>query len=866
MNKIRYFFKKNWPYFISFLLPLLIMFFIYLGQGIYWGSDTSPLLGDGFHQYVIFDTTLRNILHGADSLFYTFSSGLGQNFYALSSYYLGSFLSPLLCFFDLKSMPDAVYLFTLIKFGLMGLTSFTSIKSIYKKIPDILILILSTSFALMSFSVSQLEIKTWLDVFILVPLIILGLHNLINGKGRVLYFTTLSILFIQNYYFGYMMALFLVFWYLVQLSWDFKGRVKTLPDFLIVSILSGLTSMIMLLPTYLDLSSHGETFTKVESLLTEKSWYLDVFAKNFIGSFDTTKYGSIPMIYVGIFPFILSVMFFTFKSIKFHVKLSYFSLLLIFIASFRFQYLDLLWQGMHAPNMFLHRYSWLFSLIIILMAAETLNRLDEVKWKQVFAAFALIFLGFLATFFYNKHYDFLGPENYILTFEFFLAYLLITFAFVRSHIRQTMFTISLLFFIIFELSLNTYYQINGIAKEWVFASRSSYAKNMDAIDSLVKYSKENNETFFRTERLDPQTGNDSMKFNYNGISQFSSVRNTQASSILDKLGFKSAGTNLNLRYQNNSIFMDSLFAVKYNLSDYDPQKFGFFADKTEGSLTLYENPYALGLAFLTNDVYKDVKFTNLTLDNQTEFLNRLTGFDFKYYQKLPSTLISTNLKIKDKKISAAIDKDSDITSVSVDYSIKVPSDSQVYVNLPDIQFSNDKQTDIDITVNNLTSRYSTNNVFPFFNIGYFNKEQTISVRFTFPQNSNISFNTPEFFAVNVNQYQTVFDNLKEQPVTVKTNRNTVSAHYQANKDSSLFFTIPYDKGWTAQQNNKPVSIKRAQNGFMKIDVKKGTGKIVLSFVPYGLKEGNIASISGILLFCLYQHIKKRNLQYSKKRE
>ena len=107
----------------SFLIPAIIMFFIYLSQGIYWNSDTSPLLGDGYHQYVIFDTTLRNILHGSDSLFYTFTSGLGLNFYALTSYYLGSFLSPFVYFFNLENMPDAVYLFTLIKFGLIGLTA-----------------------------------------------------------------------------------------------------------------------------------------------------------------------------------------------------------------------------------------------------------------------------------------------------------------------------------------------------------------------------------------------------------------------------------------------------------------------------------------------------------------------------------------------------------------------------------------------------------------------------------------------------------------------------------------------------------------------------------------------------------------------
>ena len=102
--------------------------------------------------------------------------------------------------------------------------------------------------------------------------------------------------------------------------------------------------------------------------------------------------------------------------------------------------------------------------------------------------------------------------------------------------------------------------MEGIANEWVFASRSSYERDLKAIQSLVRRKTDSN---YRTEILQPQTGNDSMKYGYNGISQFSSVRNTDASSTLDKLGFKSEGTNLNLRYQNNSILMDSLFGVRY---------------------------------------------------------------------------------------------------------------------------------------------------------------------------------------------------------------------------------------------------------------------------------------------------------------
>ena len=98
---------------------------------------------------------------------------------------------------------------------------------------------------------------------------------------------------------------------------------------------------------------------------------------------------------------------------------------------------------------------------------------------------------------------------------------------------------------------------------------------MTDIDKLVNETQELNTTFYRTEELLPQTGNDSMKYNYNGISKFSSIRNTTFSSTLDRLGFKSTGTNLNLRYQNNTLLMDSLFAVKYNLSETSVDKFGF---------------------------------------------------------------------------------------------------------------------------------------------------------------------------------------------------------------------------------------------------------------------------------------------------
>ena len=331
--------QKSSFYLLAFVIPILIMVGVLASQSVYPGGERTILTSDGFHQYVIFATALRNILHGDDSLFYTFTSGLGLNFYALISYYLGSFLSPLYYFFKVEQMSDAVYYITLAKFGLIGLSGAYSFKRLFTRVSTPLILILSTSFALMSFATSQLEINTWLDAFILAPLIILGLHRLLTNQKRGLYFLSLTCLCIQNYYFGYMIAIFLLAYSLVQLlsipGW--KNKLTKFLDFTIVSLLAALSSTVMLLPTFLDLTTHGETFTEVSSFFTDSTYFFDFFAKQLIGAYDTTKFGSIPMIYAGLLPLILSLPFFSRKEFKGTVKLGYLSLLALLISSVHLQ-------------------------------------------------------------------------------------------------------------------------------------------------------------------------------------------------------------------------------------------------------------------------------------------------------------------------------------------------------------------------------------------------------------------------------------------------------------------------------------------------------------------------------------------------
>lgn len=842
-------------YLTAFFLPFVILFLALLAENISFNGETTILASDGFHQYVIFAENLRNILHGSDSLFYTFTSGLGLNFYALISYYLGSFFSPFVYFFSLKSMPDAIYLFTLLKVACMGLTSFYSLRQLYPKVLKPFTVILSSSYALMSFAISQIEINMWLDVFILLPLIILGLNRLLNQKKFILYYLTLTILFIQNYYFGYMVAIFLVLYFLVQISkenhWKIRGR--QFVDFTVVSILAGLSSCVMLLPTYLDLSTHGEKFSTFTEWFTENSWFLDLFAKNFVGAYDTTKFGSIPMIYVGIFPLILAIIFFTIKSIKWQTRLAYGIVLLLIIASFYLEPLDLMWQGMHSPNMFLHRYSWAFSLIVILLAAETLSRLKELTVKHYLIGIVPLGLGFLTTVLLKNHYQFLEAPQIIITFSFLAAYTIILISYAKQYLTFNLFISFTLLFTVFETSLNTYYQITALNSEWVFPSRQSYELNLTDTEKLIQKSQKLNTTFYRTEELLPQTGNDSMKYNYHGISQFSSIRNTTSSSTLDRLGFKSTGTNLNLRYQNNTLLMDSLFAVKYNLSETDVNKFGFRYLDNSGNTSLYENQYASQLAILTNGLYKDIDFSVNTLDNQTNWMNNLTGLSEKYFTRVASQL-SGGANLLNGRVTTS--NDGQLNS-HADYNLTVAPNTQLYISVPNITFSNENSQKVQITVNGKTAEYTTDNAYTFFDLGYFEDSQTLHVTLSFPENNQVSFNQPNFYALDTTSYQKAMEIINRQKVKVTTNKNTVTATYKADKASSLLFTIPYDKGWTATQNGQKITLSKAQDGFMKVDVKSGKGKVVLTYLPTGFKEGTMLSSVGLLLFICYNIARKR---------
>lgn len=74
----------------------------------------------------------------------------------------------------------------------------------------------------------------------------------------------------------------------------------------------------------------------------------------------------------------------------------------------------------------------------------------------------------------------------------------------------------------------------------------------------------------------------------------------------------------------------------------------------------------------------------------------------------------------------------------------------------------------------------------------------------------------------------------------------------------MFFSVPYDKGWSATVNGEPALIERANIGFMAVRVPEGDAVVEFHYFPPGFKEGAILTLAGIAMLAVYFYMPRRN--------
>ncbi|MBQ7916779.1 MAG: YfhO family protein [Firmicutes bacterium] len=78
-----------------------------------------------------------------------------------------------------------------------------------------------------------------------------------------------------------------------------------------------------------------------------------------------------------------------------------------------------------------------------------------------------------------------------------------------------------------------------------------------------------------------------------------------------------------------------------------------------------------------------------------------------------------------------------------------------------------------------------------------------------------------------------------------------TAKIELESDNLVFFSVPYEEGWTAEVNGEPVEVEKVQIGFMAVKAQAGDNTIRFYYNTPGLKAGIAISVCGCMILAAY---------------
>lgn len=85
----------------------------------------------------------------------------------------------------------------------------------------------------------------------------------------------------------------------------------------------------------------------------------------------------------------------------------------------------------------------------------------------------------------------------------------------------------------------------------------------------------------------------------------------------------------------------------------------------------------------------------------------------------------------------------------------------------------------------------------------------------------------------------------------------INADVTVFQNGVLFIAIPFENGWSVYVDGKKAPLRKANEGFIGVDLTAGIHKVTLKYVCPGLIKGIIISVFSILLMILFYYLEKR---------
>ncbi|MBE6862305.1 MAG: hypothetical protein E7497_05340 [Ruminococcus sp.] len=875
--KIMY--DKGVLYFLlSFIIPYVLMLYAFKENKLHpFGNENQMLVVDLWHQYFPFFRVVREKLLTGGSFLYSWMNGMGTNFLSLISYYAASPLNWLSIFFSEENARTAITLILMAKIGFCGAFFSCFLRYTFKR-KDISICVFSVLYALCSYMLGYYWNVMWFDTIALFPLVMLGVVAICReGKWKTFTFA-LALSLISNYYVGYFTCIFTVFAFAAIIIIRFSGGIKkglkdSVYSLWIIArsaVLGIALGGFILLPAYLGLQlthSVNNTFpTKIEWY---ESW-TDIFA-NLISYSEPAMKDGLPNFACGMLAIVLFGVFLFSAGIKIREKISALVLLGIIAVSCNMNILNYIWHGFHFTNMIPYRFAFIFSFILITAAYRAYDIILEkgVKIYQI-----ILMLGFPWVIGY-LNYMISDAEKFVLegslkksviiSAAFILIFAAIKiFPFTNPKVRNAVMSICIGVAVISECTSNTVIGVKTVGS----SDYASYPTKNDEYQALLSAAeKADDDLFYRTEINRTYTLNDSALYGYYGFSQFSSSANVSVTRFSKRLGLYASEAGNRYYYRISTPIVNSMLGIKYIISkdgELNSEEMALKYSGTSGSSVMYENNYNLSIGYMVDEdilLLEDKNYDNPFV-YQNELFKLASGTTEDCFTAQPVALASysgmnvTKRSYGDYNFTKTNGAES---SASATYDYSGVAGSYLYGYATNGGCDNISVQSGEKKVAGSVSIEDYPIVFP---MGNAQEGEKSSVTINAKSDTATGSFKLMVYALNQSVYENAYSRLADEQLELTHFEDTkIKGTVNAFEDGIMFFSIPYEKGWSVYVDGEKVETVALAHAMLGAKVPAGQHEIELKYIPDGFIPGTTATgVSAVLcgVIAFFDKKKKKN--------
>ncbi len=851
---------KHYYIWMSALLSFCGIAICYTALGVYPFGEESVMIIDMHHQYSAFFSLMREKALSFGSVTYSDNVGMGSGFLPLIAYYLCSPYNIIAIIFPRSNLTEAIALIEVLKITSAGATFAIFCRGVFKK-DDYGTVALSVAYALNAYFIAYSWDVMWLDCLVLLPLIVYGLENVMNGKSPLLYCITLGLAITSNYYIGYMICIFLVLWYGMRtfennkryrgLAPDEKATayIKNFVRFVWTSAVGGMLSMWILVPTAISLRETSGAEDKFARDVTSNFDFWDIFSRTLYGNTPTERGDNLPNVYCSVLAVLLIAIFLTCRRIRLRTRVCFGGLLGLLVVLMANNWTNFAFHGFHFPNDLPYRNSFLVCFMMLTIGIQALDRIDDIGREEMFRAFALLAAMIIVEqkFGGNSGYEMVW---YSLALAGVYAVIFGAFPVGKYAAKGTAVTVALALCFL-EMSANSVEMIHQLNENEVFTDRSAFVEDYDINKAAVKLTAKYNKDGSRMEFLPRKTCNDNALYGYPGLTVFASSNPKATTTLMGKLGFAINGVNSYI-YNSYVPLVDSVLNLKYVAFNHELRNHAQLsyvdqvADSTGGYRYLYLNTLALSRGFtVDNDIVYWSTNNTQKYENPFEVQNKFVEYAVNgapvYKMLYPEVESQDGMSVEINGSYFYADSDGGEGSFTALHTIAEKAQCYIYVDCR-------AATSINVQVGN-----SNWNVTPYepYIIDMGRLSKGTEVRVTVGSGSTCSGNI--FIAQMDNEaLNTAVSLMGEHQWNISEYgdghfKGTISAD-----DNCVMFTsIPYSDGWSVKVDGKSADTVRIGDALIGVYLTPGEHTVTMDYHTSGLPVGIILSLLSIILMALW---------------